>query len=80
MSSRSEIDGLGRLTNMVVEGPAPAHAVGHQPTNTKQVRAVALGKDYHRMKKDGYGLEASDYFAVRAAYLRRSRKEGPERA
>ena len=75
-----EIDGLGRLTNRVVTGPAPSHALGHQPANTKQVRAVALGKDYHRMKQDGYGLDASDYFAVRDEYRVKNRSEGPQRS
>jgi 5-oxopent-3-ene-1,2,5-tricarboxylate decarboxylase / 2-hydroxyhepta-2,4-diene-1,7-dioate isomerase len=40
-----EVTGLGRLTNRVVEIPAPKHAVGHQPTDSKAVRAVALGSD-----------------------------------
>ncbi len=40
-----EVTGLGRLTNRVVEIAAPAHEVGHQPTDTKSVRAVALGSD-----------------------------------
>jgi len=40
-----EVTGLGRLTNRVVEVPAPKHAVGHQPTDSKAVRAVALGSD-----------------------------------
>jgi 5-oxopent-3-ene-1,2,5-tricarboxylate decarboxylase / 2-hydroxyhepta-2,4-diene-1,7-dioate isomerase len=40
-----EVTGLGRLTNQVVEIPAPAHDVGHQPTDSKAVRAVALGSD-----------------------------------
>jgi 5-oxopent-3-ene-1,2,5-tricarboxylate decarboxylase/2-hydroxyhepta-2,4-diene-1,7-dioate isomerase len=43
-----EIDGLGRLTNTVVEIPAPPHAVGHQPTDSAAVRAVALGGDFRR--------------------------------
>ena len=43
-----EITGLGRLTNTVVEIPAPAHAVGHQPTDSQGVRAVALGSDSRR--------------------------------
>jgi 5-oxopent-3-ene-1,2,5-tricarboxylate decarboxylase/2-hydroxyhepta-2,4-diene-1,7-dioate isomerase len=34
-----------RLTNRVVEIPAPEHEVGHQPTDSKAVRAVALGSD-----------------------------------
>ena len=47
-----EIDGLGRLSNTVVEGPAPSHVVGHQPTDSKQVRAVALGADYRRLRDE----------------------------
>ncbi len=47
-----EIDGLGRLTNTVVEIPAPPHPVGHQPTASKQVRAVALGSEYRRLRDE----------------------------
>ena len=72
-----EIDGLGRLTNIVVEGPAPARAIGHQPANSKGARAVALGKDYRRMKNEGYGIEPADYFDNRAVFIRRNREEGP---
>jgi 5-oxopent-3-ene-1,2,5-tricarboxylate decarboxylase/2-hydroxyhepta-2,4-diene-1,7-dioate isomerase len=75
-----EIDGLGRLVNTVVNGPVPSHAVGHRPANSKAVRAVALGKDYHRMKKEGYGVEPVDYFDNRDMFLRRNREEGPGRA
>jgi 5-oxopent-3-ene-1,2,5-tricarboxylate decarboxylase/2-hydroxyhepta-2,4-diene-1,7-dioate isomerase len=39
-----EVTGLGRLTNTVVEIPAPRHQVGHQPTDSEQVRRVALGQ------------------------------------
>lgn len=38
-----EVSGIGRLTNTVAEIPAPTHAVGHQPTDSLAVRAVALG-------------------------------------
>ena len=71
-----EIDGLGRLVNTVVNGPVPSHAVGHRPANSKAVRAVALGKDYHRMKNEGYGVEPADYFDNRDAFLRRSPGRG----
>jgi 5-oxopent-3-ene-1,2,5-tricarboxylate decarboxylase/2-hydroxyhepta-2,4-diene-1,7-dioate isomerase len=37
-----EVDGVGRLTNTVGEIPAPAYDVGHQPTDSKHVRSVAL--------------------------------------
>jgi 5-oxopent-3-ene-1,2,5-tricarboxylate decarboxylase/2-hydroxyhepta-2,4-diene-1,7-dioate isomerase len=41
-----EITGLGRLSNRVVEAPAPKHKVGHQPTDTDPVRRIALGSDW----------------------------------
>jgi 5-oxopent-3-ene-1,2,5-tricarboxylate decarboxylase/2-hydroxyhepta-2,4-diene-1,7-dioate isomerase len=43
-----EVDGLGRLSNRVLEAPPPAHAIGHQPTDTDSVRRVALGSDFVR--------------------------------
>jgi 5-oxopent-3-ene-1,2,5-tricarboxylate decarboxylase/2-hydroxyhepta-2,4-diene-1,7-dioate isomerase len=43
-----EVSGLGRLSNKVVEAPAPVHRVGHQPTDTDSVRRVALGSDWVR--------------------------------
>lgn len=47
-----EITGVGRLTNTVVEIPAPRHDVGHQPTDSKTVRAVALGAEYRRLRDE----------------------------
>jgi 5-oxopent-3-ene-1,2,5-tricarboxylate decarboxylase/2-hydroxyhepta-2,4-diene-1,7-dioate isomerase len=41
-----EVTGVGRLTNTVQEIPAPAHDVGHGPTDTDTVRRVALGGDW----------------------------------
>ncbi len=41
-----EVTGVGRLTNTVQEIPAPAHDVGHGPTDTDAVRRVALGGDW----------------------------------
>jgi 5-oxopent-3-ene-1,2,5-tricarboxylate decarboxylase/2-hydroxyhepta-2,4-diene-1,7-dioate isomerase len=38
-----EVERIGRLSNRVVEIPRPAHEVGHQPTDSVNVRAVALG-------------------------------------
>jgi 5-oxopent-3-ene-1,2,5-tricarboxylate decarboxylase / 2-hydroxyhepta-2,4-diene-1,7-dioate isomerase len=40
-----EVTGLGRLANRVVSCPAPSAMVGHQPTDTDEVRRVALGND-----------------------------------
>lgn len=39
-----EVTGIGRISNTVQEAPAPAHKVGHQPTDTDAVRRVALGQ------------------------------------
>ena len=41
-----EVTGVGRLTNTVAERPQPSHTIGHQPTDTDAVRAVALGGDW----------------------------------
>lgn len=40
-----EVTGLGRLANRVVAAPAPRADVGHQPTDSEEVRRVALGND-----------------------------------
>jgi 5-oxopent-3-ene-1,2,5-tricarboxylate decarboxylase/2-hydroxyhepta-2,4-diene-1,7-dioate isomerase len=45
-----EVSGLGRLSNRVAEAPAPAHRVGHQPTDADSVRRVALGSDFFKEK------------------------------
>lgn len=41
-----EVTGVGRLSNTVQEVPAPAHAVGHGPTDSEAVQRVALGGDW----------------------------------
>jgi len=46
-----EVTGLGRLSNRVVESPAPAHQVGYQPTDTDAVRRVALGSDWREKQE-----------------------------
>jgi 5-oxopent-3-ene-1,2,5-tricarboxylate decarboxylase/2-hydroxyhepta-2,4-diene-1,7-dioate isomerase len=38
-----EVTAIGRLTNTVQETPSPAHRIGHQPTDSPEVRRVALG-------------------------------------
>ena len=47
-----EVTGLGRLTNQVQDIPAPAHDVGHQPTDSVGVRRVALGGDFTKRPED----------------------------
>jgi 5-oxopent-3-ene-1,2,5-tricarboxylate decarboxylase/2-hydroxyhepta-2,4-diene-1,7-dioate isomerase len=48
-----EVTGVGRLTNVVQEVPAPAHTVGHGPTDTDAVRRVALGGDWWAQQDQG---------------------------
>ncbi len=42
-----EVDGLGTLTNTIVEGPTPIDdEVGAQPSESEEVRSTALGGDW----------------------------------
>jgi len=42
-----EVDGLGRLTNRVIEGPVPVSAeLGAQPSESEEVVSTALGGDW----------------------------------
>jgi 5-oxopent-3-ene-1,2,5-tricarboxylate decarboxylase/2-hydroxyhepta-2,4-diene-1,7-dioate isomerase len=42
-----EVDGLGKLTNHIVEGPTPIRTdVGAQPTESEEVVSTALGGDW----------------------------------
>ena len=42
-----EVDGLGRLTNTIVEGPEPIRTdVGAQPSSSEEVVSTALGGDW----------------------------------
>jgi 5-oxopent-3-ene-1,2,5-tricarboxylate decarboxylase/2-hydroxyhepta-2,4-diene-1,7-dioate isomerase len=41
-----EVDGLGKLTNHIVEGAAVRTDVGAQPTESAEVRSTALGGDW----------------------------------
>jgi 5-oxopent-3-ene-1,2,5-tricarboxylate decarboxylase/2-hydroxyhepta-2,4-diene-1,7-dioate isomerase len=47
-----EVEGLGLLKNLIVEGPEPTAAgVGAQPTESVEVRSVALGSDYSPLEQ-----------------------------
>jgi len=42
-----EVEGLGRLSNTIVEGPEPIREdIGAQPTESEEVRSTALGGDW----------------------------------
>ncbi|MPZ23065.1 MAG: FAA hydrolase family protein [Dehalococcoidia bacterium] len=54
-----EVTGLGRLSNRVEVAPAATTEVGHQPTDTKTVRAVALGSEYRRLRDEAKAAAAA---------------------
>jgi 5-oxopent-3-ene-1,2,5-tricarboxylate decarboxylase / 2-hydroxyhepta-2,4-diene-1,7-dioate isomerase len=41
-----EISNIGKLTNTVVEIPSAPQVIGHQPTDSNEVRRIALGGDF----------------------------------
>ncbi|MFC4347274.1 fumarylacetoacetate hydrolase family protein [Kordiimonas lipolytica] len=58
-----EVEGLGKLTNRIVEGPAPIRDdVGAQPTESEEVISTAMGGDWeHRGKRAAGGQGAKFY-------------------
>jgi 5-oxopent-3-ene-1,2,5-tricarboxylate decarboxylase / 2-hydroxyhepta-2,4-diene-1,7-dioate isomerase len=60
-----EVDGLGRLSNTVVDGPAVPVGQGFPATVTKTSLGVALGADYRRLKASGADPSAKAYFEQR---------------
>jgi len=57
------VDGLGTLTNIIVNGPEPiSQDVGAQPTSSEEVVSTAMGGDWeHRGKRAPRGLGAKHY-------------------
>lgn len=58
-----EVEGLGLLSNQIVEGPAAVRDdIGAQPTESEEVRSTALGGDWeHRGKRAPQGPGARHY-------------------
>jgi len=58
-----EVEGLGRLSNRIVEGPTPIRDdVGAQPTESEEVISTAMGGDWeHRGKRAAQGEGAKHY-------------------
>jgi len=58
-----EVEGLGKLTNRIVEGPTPIRDdVGAQPTESEEVISTAMGGDWeHRGKRAATGEGAKHY-------------------
>jgi 5-oxopent-3-ene-1,2,5-tricarboxylate decarboxylase/2-hydroxyhepta-2,4-diene-1,7-dioate isomerase len=60
-----EIEGIGRLTNRVVDGPAVPPGQGFPATVSKNCLGVALGGDYRRLKEAGVEPSSKAYLERR---------------
>jgi 5-oxopent-3-ene-1,2,5-tricarboxylate decarboxylase/2-hydroxyhepta-2,4-diene-1,7-dioate isomerase len=74
-----EIDGVGKLTNFVVEGPSPENHRGFPATVTKTSLGVALGSDYHLLKAPGAPPTPEQYRLRRDELTARNMASGPPR-
>jgi 5-oxopent-3-ene-1,2,5-tricarboxylate decarboxylase/2-hydroxyhepta-2,4-diene-1,7-dioate isomerase len=72
-----EVDGIGRLANRVVEGPAPQNQRGFPATVTKVSLGVALGSDYRLLKRDGAPPTPEQYREARTGLIARNMAGGP---
>lgn len=74
-----EVDGVGRLSNYVVAGPAPENGRGFPATVTKTSLGVALGSDYHALKAKQNPPTSALYLASRNELIARNVASGPFR-
>jgi 5-oxopent-3-ene-1,2,5-tricarboxylate decarboxylase/2-hydroxyhepta-2,4-diene-1,7-dioate isomerase len=74
-----EVSGVGRLSNTVVEAPAPDNQRGFPATVTKTSLGVALGSDYHVLKQRDARPTPEAYQAARERLIARNMAEGPQR-
>ena len=72
-----EVDGVGRLSNVVVEGPAPDNRRGFPATATKTSLGVALGSDYQVLKARQNPPTAELYRVARNELVARNMASGP---
>jgi 5-oxopent-3-ene-1,2,5-tricarboxylate decarboxylase/2-hydroxyhepta-2,4-diene-1,7-dioate isomerase len=72
-----EVDGVGRLRNQVVAGPAPENGRGFPATVTRTSLGVALGSDYRILRRPGRAPTAEDYLKARDELIARNRETGP---
>jgi 5-oxopent-3-ene-1,2,5-tricarboxylate decarboxylase/2-hydroxyhepta-2,4-diene-1,7-dioate isomerase len=73
-----EVDGIGRLSNTVVEGPAPDNKHGFVANVTKVSLGVALGSDYHALKQPGQPPTPEQYQRARLELIARNMERGPQ--
>jgi 2-keto-4-pentenoate hydratase/2-oxohepta-3-ene-1,7-dioic acid hydratase in catechol pathway len=72
-----EVDGVGRLVNVVVEAPAREAGRGFPATVTRTSLGVALGSDYRVLKHDKQPPTAEEYKAARGDLIARNMASGP---
>jgi 5-oxopent-3-ene-1,2,5-tricarboxylate decarboxylase / 2-hydroxyhepta-2,4-diene-1,7-dioate isomerase len=72
-----EVSGIGRLSNRVVEGPAPENRRGFPATITKTSLGVALGSDYHALKHGQTPPTPEQYRDARTELIARNMASGP---
>jgi 5-oxopent-3-ene-1,2,5-tricarboxylate decarboxylase/2-hydroxyhepta-2,4-diene-1,7-dioate isomerase len=73
-----EVEGIGRLSNRVVLGPAPENRQGFPATVTKTSLGVALGSDYRVLKQAQDPPTAEQYKSARAELIARNMASGPK--
>jgi 5-oxopent-3-ene-1,2,5-tricarboxylate decarboxylase/2-hydroxyhepta-2,4-diene-1,7-dioate isomerase len=74
-----EVDGVGRLSNVVVEATAADDHRGFPATITKTSLGVALGSDYYVLKHNGQAPTPERYRALRRELIARNMASGPPR-
>jgi 5-oxopent-3-ene-1,2,5-tricarboxylate decarboxylase/2-hydroxyhepta-2,4-diene-1,7-dioate isomerase len=74
-----EIDGVGRLSNVVVDGPPPESFAGFAASVSKTSLGVALGSDYRLLKKRGVPITSELYRRLRVDLIARNMAGGPPR-
>jgi 5-oxopent-3-ene-1,2,5-tricarboxylate decarboxylase / 2-hydroxyhepta-2,4-diene-1,7-dioate isomerase len=73
-----EVDGIGRLSNTIVEAPAPEDGRGFRATVSKTGLGVALGSDYHVLKHAEQPPTPEQYRSARAELIARNMASGPQ--
>jgi 5-oxopent-3-ene-1,2,5-tricarboxylate decarboxylase/2-hydroxyhepta-2,4-diene-1,7-dioate isomerase len=74
-----EVSDVGRLSNVVVEAPAPDNGRGFPATVTKTSLGVALGSDYHVLKQQKQPPTPEQYKSARSELIARNMASGPPR-
>ena len=72
-----EVEGIGRLLNVVVEAPAPHAGRGFPGATSKSSLGVALGSDYRVLKQANQSPSAEAYRAARGDLIARNMASGP---